>query len=476
MGRHRGAPRLFLDAWQASRAGFRPGEAFEVVVDGQSVRVERCADGSRLVSRRVRNGEDLPVIDINSRELLKAFEGMELVRVIVRAGCVVLLPLASEIKAKKRLERAMAKLQLGQPLAVGSVAHGGGILSAALRDGLEAAGVRSTPALVSELRADLVEHVLARETGTPGGEPPTNVLAGPMQEMVQDEWLMQRLPQLDCLDVALPCSAASRAGIAKRHLAKMEDHPEVGHLVVAALAIIERTQPVAVAIENVELYSTSGSASILRNCLRDMGFRCHEAVVRGRDYGALEDRVRWVMVAVTRGVEFDFADIRPGLQVLRRLGDVLDPDIGPEHGAWRRFDGLVAKAERDRLAGKGFKMQVMSPEDMQVPTLRKGYSKAGTTDPLLQHPSDPERFRLLTPEEHARVKGVPEHMVDGLPQSVAHQVLGQGIVYAPFVAIGQAIGAALARHAFGQASEVDGERGPEDQADGMSARLLRHTG
>ena len=54
---------------------------------------------------------------------------------------------------------------------------------------------------------------------------------------------MKQLPKLDILEMGLPCSGASRAGKAKRGLEVMEDHPEVGHLVYAALAIINRVQP-----------------------------------------------------------------------------------------------------------------------------------------------------------------------------------------------------------------------------------------
>lgn len=70
-----------------------------------------------------------------------------------------------------------------------------------------------------------------------------------------------------------------------------------------------------------------------------------------------------------------------------------------------------------------------------------------STDPKIAHPDNPDLLRQVTAVEHARIKGVPEHLVEGLSSTVAHQVLGQGIVYAPFQDVGQHVGNALNRFA-----------------------------
>jgi len=462
IGQKRGAPRFFLDGMQAVRAGFAPGDAFEVVIgDGKHVVITRSADGSRQVSKRVRDGREMPVIDINGKEVLKLFEGMDRVRVVVAEDRVYLLPLASEIKKKERKHRLRTKLEQGMSLAVGSLSHGGGVLSSAIREGLAAGGIETHVALVNEIREDLVQHVLRRdaELGAEAEYAHARTLAVPMQEVFTDDWLMERLPKLEVLEMGLPCSGASKAGVAKRGLEKMEDHPDVGHLVVSALAILNKTQPAVVVLENVVDYSFSASASILRHQLRDMGYHCHEAVLDGKDFGCMEGRVRWCMVAVTEGVDFNFEQLAPAVRVVRRLGEMLDPSITETDPRWRSYAGLIDKAARDKEAGKGFKMQTISEDSTSVPTLRKGYHKAGTTDPLLRHPTEPGLFRLLTAAEHARVKGVPESKVEGLSETLAHQLLGQGIVYAPFVAVGQRIARQVAE--FIQDRQLGGEDRPE---------------
>lgn len=463
IGHRRGAPRIFLDAAQAARAGFSPNERFEVDVDGTRVVISKCSDGAHTVSTRRRGDEALPVIDINNKDLAAVFAGMDCVRVIVEEARVYLLPLASELKRVERLRRLSAKVASGEPLLMGSLSHGGGVLAHAIHAGLAEAGLKPELAFVNEIREDLVEQAI-RANDVWGDRTAAIVMA--MQEAVQDDWLMSSLPKVEILEMGLPCSGASRAGATKRALKQMEDHPEVGHLVFSALVILSKVQPAIVLLENVPDYASSASASILRQQLRDMGFDTHEAILEGKDFGCLENRVRWCLVAVTRGVDFDFDRIAPSVRVIERLGAKLDSTIGTDDPRWRSYAGLKAKAQRDLAKGKGFKMQVVDADAISLPTLRKGYHKAGSTDPLLRHPDDPSLMRLLTAAEHARVKGVPEHIVEGLSETVAHQLLGQGIAYAPFRAVGRRIGerivAAVARRRAVDAQAASGDRGPED--------------
>jgi DNA (cytosine-5)-methyltransferase 1 len=58
----------------------------------------------------------------------------------------------------------------------------------------------------------------------------------------------------------------------------------------------------------------------------------------------------------------------------------------------------------------------------------------------LQHPTNPDLLRQFTPVEHARLKGIPEHLINGLGLTIAHELLGQSICYEPFRAVGRCIG------------------------------------
>jgi DNA (cytosine-5)-methyltransferase 1 len=470
IGKSKGRPRFYLDGLQAIRAGFSPGEKFEVEVDGQKVIIHKCEDGSRtVVAKNVkRKGETsvTPVIDINSKELLAIFEGMDAIRVVVSNDRVYLLPLASQARKVERLDRLKNKLINGQPLAAGSMAHGGGVLAHAIHTGLSDAGVECDLKFANELRDDLllqaIEHndVWSENTAS---------LAVPMQELAQDEWLLGRLPKLELLELGLPCSGASLAGHTKNGLTKMEDHEEVGHLVHSALVVISKTNPAVVLLENVPRYADTASSQILRHQFRDMGYKTHEAILDGADFGCIEGRVRWCMVAVTSGIEFNFEDLRPHARIVRTVQEAIDPTIELNDERWREVTYLKEKEIRNKEAGDSFKMQFVVPESTKVPTIRKGYFKGGSCDVRLRHPTDDRLSRLFTASEHAKIKGVPPELIEGLAQTNAHQLLGQGIVYEPFRAAGQRIGEHLL--AF-----IDSDEMHESEQSSAHARRERITG
>ena len=467
MGAHRGSPRIFLDGLQAIRAGFSPGQRFDVEVDGKRVVLSKNEDGSRVVSSRRKGERDIPVIDINSAELLSVFDGMDAIRVVVGVNGVYLLPLASEARKVERLERLSAKLFNGQPLSAGSLAHGGGVLAHAVHTGLADAGIQCKLEFANELRDDLL--IQAAEHNDVWDDD-TAALSMPMQELAQDEWLLGQLPKIELLEMGLPCSGASLAGHTKNKLEKMEDHEEVGHLVYSALAIISKTNPAIVLLENVPRYANTASAQILRHQFRDMGYETHEAVLDGADFGCLEARVRWCMVAVTRGIEFSFQDLAPHARIVQSLDSVLDQDIRVDDERWRAVEYLKSKRVRNEAEGNGFKMQFVTPQSTKIGTLRRGYSKGGSTDPRLRHPTDMTKSRLLTAAEHASVKGVPAALVGGLSETIAHQLLGQGIVYEPFRAAAQRIGECLLERMTQSALRMEPSFGQ------MSERRERHTG
>lgn len=440
IGRHRGKPRVYFDSLQLVRAGFSPGEQFEVDVDGQRVTITKKSDGSRVVSSKNKNGKVLPVIDINSEKLLSIFEGMESIRVVFTDKAVYLLPMASEVKRVGRLARLREKLAEGKPLQVASLSHGGGILSHAIHQGLKDAGLDASLALANEIREDLVMHSI--EANDLWSDK-TMALGMPMQELMQDDWLLSKLPYCDILEGGIPCNAASTAGRARKGISMMEDDPDVGHLVVPTLSLIGRLQPALVVIENVPAYRSVASANLLRHTLRDMGYDTHEAIIKGKDFGCLEDRVRWCFVAVTRGLSFDFHDIEPAPSEVQRLGDFMDNDIGPDDPAWRTFSYLETKRARDEEKGNRFLPQVVTPDSTSVPVMRKGMWRGGSSDPRIAHPTDPSLSRLITVREHGRLKNVPEHLYEGLSTVMGHEMLGQSVAYDPFRAVGERIGQCL---------------------------------
>lgn len=441
IGRHRGAPRLWLQGRQPEAAGFKPGAAYTIEVERERRTVIlRLQDaGPRRVSRKEQGGRLVSVIDINSIETLSVFDGLEQVRIVTRQGVIFILPLASCARKVERSERLRAKMEKGEPLSVGSLSHGGGVLSLALHQGMEAAGIPTKLAFANDIRPELLEHA---SQVNPAWNPDTVALAAPMQELVFDAWAMSQLQPVDILEAGIPCTGASLSGRAKNGTSCAEAHPEVGHLVVAFLAIIAKVNPAVVVLENVVPYANTASMFIIRHQLRDLGYEVHETELDGADFNELEHRQRMCLVAVTEGVTFDWSQLMKPERRTRRLGEILEA-VPDDASCWSEMEYLKKKEERDAAAGKGFAMQIVGPESTRVGTIGTGYQKNRSTEPKVQHPTRPELLRLLTPREHAACKGIPGALVEGLSATTAHEVLGQSIVFSAFIAVGELLGRAI---------------------------------
>lgn len=449
VGRNRGKPRIWLEHQELATAGFKPGDRYEVRMKDGSVILSANPDGSRVVSAKPARREGdaaVPVIDLNSEKLLALFAGMAAVRLVQFDGQIHLMPLAAELRKKERTSRLLRKLENDEPLSVGSLSHGAGFMTHSLHEGLQRAGLSTRLAFANDIRPELLQHASQRNDAW---SPDTIPLAAPMQELAFDHAAMARLPRVEIAEAGIPCSGQSKSGRAKLGLSVPEAHPEVGHLIVAALVIIARVNPAIVLLECVPQFASSGSAAILRSQLRDLGYNTHETVLNGRDFNALEARERWFMAAVTDGMHFDWEMLQYPEKRTTRLSDVLD-DIPDDSPLWSEMTGLKAKQARDIAAGKGFLMQIFRPEDSRIATVTKGYARVRSTDPKIAHPTNPDLLRQLTPAEHSRIKQHPPRLIEGLANTIAHEVLGQSVVRDPIVAMGEAFGRSIYALASGE--------------------------
>jgi DNA (cytosine-5)-methyltransferase 1 len=445
IGQHRGAPRLWLEGREPSKGGFLPGTRFNVrSAPGRALLILEVDDaGSRTVSSKQRGESTLPVIDINSKELLSVFGGLESVRVVVQDGRISILPVASEQRAFERLERLKAKLERGDQISTGSVASGIGVLDRAAHEGFALSGLKARLAFANEIREDCTDHMSACN---PVVDDRTIMLNAPLQEVAFDPWLMEQVPRVDVLSGGIPCSAASRAGKAKRGSSHAEADPLVGHLVVGFLAIIAKTQPIAVVLENVPTWGTSASMHILTNQLTNLGYVVHSTHLRSKDWNTVEHRERLCVVAVTKGIDFSFDSLERPLPQERRFAEIMD-EVPADSPCWGTMQYLKDKRERDEAAGSNFKMTVVDGDSTSVPCLNKTLWKRQSTGTFVRHPTDPELLRIPTVAEHARAKAIWPEMAEGLGVTFGHEVLGQSICVPPFVSVFKLLGFALQAYA-----------------------------
>ena len=435
IGEHRGSLRIWLEGQKLSAAGVQPGQRFSLQKSERSVRMLFEIEGDHTVSRKSRNGRELPVIDVRGRQLEGMFRANDRVRVVVSEGRIEVTLHHHQRTEGEREARISERINLGQPIIMGSLAHGGGVLDHAIHSGLKLSGVSSKLAFANEIEPDYLNTSIRNN---PVWSKDSLALEGPMEDL---EWNL--LPKIDLLMAGLPCTGASLSGRAKNGLKAAEEHETAGTLFYAFLQAVSTLKPAVVVLENVPPYQNTVSMTVIRAVLHKLGYDVQEAVLNGKDFGALEHRSRLCMVASSQGLGF------PSLETLvptgvtsQKLGAVLD-EVAEDDQQWKTFSYLAEKEVRDKLAGKGFRRQIVTPDSESVGTIGRGYAKARSTEPFVAHPTNPEMSRLLTPVEHARVKTIPATLVDGVSSTIAHEILGQSIIHDVFKAVGAWIGEAL---------------------------------
>lgn len=461
IGKQRGQRRIWMEGARLTRAGVQPGQPMRVEFDDahQVIRV-KVGEGDRRVSSRRRRGAVYPVIDISNSSIEELFgEAVGRVRVVGANGELEVAVHPDEVAEKDRLARGRKAFSRGRQVRVGSLFHGGGILDHAVISGLEASGLSAR--LEWAVEADR-RYLDASVSNNPAWANGGRAIEGRVEEIQPSDF-----SQVDVLLAGIPCTGASLAGRAKNRLKAAEHHETAGSLFVATLQAIKAAQPSIILIENVVPYRETISMHVIRDVLATWGYELHETVLSGPDYGALEDRSRLAAVAVTKGLEFDLDWIRPLATGPRRLADVLDA-VPEDDPSWREYAYLVRKEEADRAAGKGFRMQVVTPDAERVGTIGAGYGRVRGTEPKLAHPSRDGLMRQFTPAEHARVKGIPEELVDRLPATLAHEILGQSVIFPAFEAVGRAVA-----KCFRMAPDLMPVGGSREAPKGNQAQVVR---
>lgn len=450
IGSNKGAPRIWIEGRKALAGGFTPGSRYTAKIDPEKclLTLEQFDQGMRIVSRKTKGDKEFPVIDLNSHELLSIFAGLDSVRVVVQQNCIRILPVASELRARRRLQRLRERIQTKEPLSFGSAASGIGILDMAAHEGFAMAGVDGSLKLAVEIRDDCMEHAAAVN---PVYSADTVTVTMPMQEFVFDNWAINQVGEQDVFCIGIPCSGASVAGRSRRGLEHPESHPDVGHMVVPFLAMVAKLNPVAVCLECVIPYRSTASMAIIRSMLRDLGYSVHETELEASNWNMIEHRSRFCMVAVTEGIQFSFDSLKKPEPQQRQFGEIMD-NVDPAHSTWGRIDYIWSKLQRDQSAGKGFAPTVVDASSTRLPVLNKTLHKRQSTGTYIQHPTDPELYRIPTVAEHARCKGVPESLVQGTTQTFGHEILGQAISVPPFVAVFELLARSL--KAFGESKEA----------------------
>jgi DNA (cytosine-5)-methyltransferase 1 len=439
LGEHRGKKRIWLEGQKLAREGYLPGMKYDLEIKDTKVILHVSEQGKFTVSKRERNGRLSPIIDISAQELAHIFDGVEMLRVAIKNGAIVISAHHQQLRVKERVERLVNKLETGEPLRVCSLFHGGGVLDKALHKGLWDAGLRSKIAVAVELESKYLDSSLRNNPEL--WDEHSMVIESPIQAVSVN----RNPPQVDILAGGVPCTGASKSGRSKNKLEFAESHEAAGAMFFNFLQFVEALNPSIVLIENVPEYANTASMEVIRSVLGSLGYIVQERVLDGNEFGVLEKRKRLCAVAISKGIEgFNLDNVQPVRTKEACLKEVLEV-VDHDSERWKSFDYLADKEKRDKAAGKGFSRQLLSGEEQFCGTIGKDYAKCRSTEPFIVNESDASLSRILTPAEHCRVKGIPETVVEGLSDTTAHQILGQSVVFPAFEAVAKELGDSLWR-------------------------------
>jgi DNA (cytosine-5)-methyltransferase 1 len=446
IGVSKGLPRVWVEGQKLQHGGVQIGKKYAIKADVPAKRLELIEvpfdfSGKHLtVSKRERNGVVHPVIDIRSEQIREVFEEDDKVRVALRRGRIVITALQIQTKIRERLKRIKDKLDRGEKLPVISLFHGGGVLDRAIHSGMLRAGVGSFVQVGVELESEYLDASL-RNNRDLWTEDSIAICSD-----IRDVHLGDNTPDGCILVGGVPCVGASRSGRSKNSLEFAEDHDEAGALYIDYLNWLKATNPAIALIENVGEYLNTAAMSAIRNVFKHQGYDVYETILDGWDFGSLERRKRMVVVAVTQGLgdTFSFENLKVNKVRESCINEILDP-VPLDDESWKPYQYLAAKEVRDKAAGKGFGRQLLTGSEDGCGVLGRGYKKGRSTEPFIIHPTNPELSRLFTKAEHARIKGIPQEMLDGVSETTGHEIAGQSVCFHQFESVGEEIGNFLMR-------------------------------
>ena len=448
IGNHRGCSRVYLAGEILKKEGFDVGVRYKRS-NGSKLCLEISCEGDYVVSKRKNrsSGEYSPVLDIREPELQElGVEGR--VRVMFFKNKALVLRHFFDDRIKERLLRVVSKLESGEGLKVNSFFHGGGVSSRAIHEGLSKAGVNSSIGMAIEMEGKYLDSSLLRNPMIWNED---SIVMNTKIESVQFDG--KGIPKAEICELGIPCVGFSKAGMSKNRLKFAEEHESAGAAFFYALQGVLSSNPCVAILENVCSFGDSASAAVVRSVLGTNGYSTIEFTVSGKDFGAFEDRDRWCMIAVTKGMESllnlelmnEFHEDVPSFE------EILDDDEKTFHP----YDYLRKKEKLDIEKGKGFRMQILHRD--QKPTkcgvIGRGYAKVRSCEPLISKDSTGSLLRLFSLREHAKVKTIPYDLVEDLSNVVGTEILGQSVIYKAFMAIGFTVGSLIREYCFSRVNQ-----------------------
>lgn len=391
LGQHKGRPRIYLQGKYLAEAGFASGKRITMSCGKGLVILHLNTEGERKISGK-KQGQ-IPVIDINSRELSAAFGKCRALVVRLRENSIV-------IEATRTARKQATRCRNGKE---GALFAGGGLLSLAAKQ----AGYKSAWACeLEETYADCFAE----------NNPEAVILNQSIAELD-----LANLEPVELITAGIPCQPFSDKRRDKPK-AVPEAH-ELGDMVFWALKVIDALNPATVLIEQVPKFLESGAGFVLVSALRRMGYQVESRVVDPANEGELCGRKRAVVMA-TSGNGVTWGEEKPTQQ---KLGDILEEADDDEWFDASSKPWLFEHWAKQKAKGNRFVSVQLDAETTRVPCLSKRYFAGQGDGAVVKHPSRPNTFRWLRVSEVAKIMGVPDDYRLPSAKTRAGEILGQAV-------------------------------------------------
>lgn len=234
------------------------------------------------------------------------------------------------------------------------------------------------------------------------------------------------IPNHELLLAGFPCQPFSQAG------KRLGFEDTRGTLFFSIASIARAKQPRVILLENVRGLQNHDGGRTLQTILAtldEIGYLSFTKVLNARDFGLPQNRRRLFIVAIRRdvlGAENYLFPLGTVDSDKIKVSDIIDPeaDLPALTISDRLWQGHLARKERNRLAGKGFGYQMVSPDSAYTATLSARYFKDGSE--ILLH--QPERNpRMLSVREAANLQGFPPNFSFSESKKEAYKQLGNAV-------------------------------------------------
>lgn len=424
--------RIWIENLMLERNGFTAGATYtrRIGDDNKTIILELVTDDREAAANDVntvhKTSTGTPIVYLRNKTISAVFGDHERVFVKYTQGIITISLHHVCRLSDERVKRFREHLQNGS-LDEGTFCVGVGMSTLGIHEGFKKHGVDVKTRWVLDRDSRFLNAAIKNN---PVITADTSILCGKMEEIES-----HRIAPVDIFQFSMSCRVHSKSSRAKQKRVVAEDHDDAAG-VYGIFKVLEPVNAAIIVSENVKEAKDSATYVILKAVLEELNYNVYEFILDNTQSGSFENRSRYWFVAIDKNLPEIVPESIPHYpRQFKTFADLERAAPANDH-EWRKpTDARIQKIARDKEKGNGFSNQEMlHPESTSSPCLRAEYVKAGSTD--IRVAGIDGTYRMLTAHEHCLMKSAPFSLIDGLTNTLAHYVLGQG------VDMGQSIGLA----------------------------------